>query len=139
MQRTGGSLRILQAFFWLRVFSTSQAESTPAHPPLTQTVRAEPKRFLVLCGSLNPSGLRFWLAELAHISWHILGSRGSALCQPCLKRPLRGFFLAKSGFRYAVLSNIACRRTGLSPFQTAALCQISRHHNWLVLPGPPRR
>ena len=38
VQLTCGSLRDLQAFFWLRVFSTSHAESTPAHPPLTQTV-----------------------------------------------------------------------------------------------------
>jgi hypothetical protein len=33
-----GSLRDLQAFFWLRAFSTSQAFSKPAPPPLTQTV-----------------------------------------------------------------------------------------------------
>jgi hypothetical protein len=38
VQRTGGSLRHFQAFFWLRAFSTSQAFSQPAHPPLTQTV-----------------------------------------------------------------------------------------------------
>jgi len=35
---TCGILRDLQAFFWLRVFSTPQALSTPAHTPLTQTV-----------------------------------------------------------------------------------------------------
>jgi hypothetical protein len=38
VQRTGGSLRDFQAFFWLRAFSTSQAFSYPTHPPLTQTV-----------------------------------------------------------------------------------------------------
>jgi hypothetical protein len=38
VQRTGGSLRHFQAFFWLRAFSTSQAFSQPAHPPLTQIV-----------------------------------------------------------------------------------------------------
>jgi hypothetical protein len=39
VQRTAGSLRDLEAFFWLRFFSTSQTFSTPAHTPLTQTVR----------------------------------------------------------------------------------------------------
>jgi hypothetical protein len=33
---TCGILRGLQAFFWLRVFSTSQTESTPAHTQVTQ-------------------------------------------------------------------------------------------------------
>ena len=36
---TCGSLRVLQAFFWLRAFSTSQALSTPAHKQVMQTVR----------------------------------------------------------------------------------------------------
>jgi hypothetical protein len=35
---TCGSLRDLQAFFWLRVFSTSQTLSTPTHTRVTQTV-----------------------------------------------------------------------------------------------------
>jgi hypothetical protein len=35
---TCGSLRDLQAFFWLWVFSTSQTLSTPAHTRVTQTV-----------------------------------------------------------------------------------------------------
>ena len=35
---TCGSLRGLGAFFWLRVFSTSQSLSTPAHTQVTQTV-----------------------------------------------------------------------------------------------------
>jgi len=35
---TLGSLRDLQAFFWLRVFSTSQTLSTPAPARVTQTV-----------------------------------------------------------------------------------------------------
>jgi len=35
---TCGILRDLQAFFWLQVFSTSQALSTPAHTRVTQTV-----------------------------------------------------------------------------------------------------
>jgi hypothetical protein len=35
---TCGSLRGLQAFFWLRVFPTSQATTTPAHKQVTQTV-----------------------------------------------------------------------------------------------------
>jgi hypothetical protein len=35
---TCGILRGLQAFFWLRVFSTSQTLSTPAHTRVTQTV-----------------------------------------------------------------------------------------------------
>ena len=35
---TCGSLRGLQAFFWLRAFSCSQTESTPAHKQVTQTV-----------------------------------------------------------------------------------------------------
>jgi hypothetical protein len=38
VQLTRGILRHLQAFFWLRVFLTSQAESTPTHTQLTQTV-----------------------------------------------------------------------------------------------------
>jgi len=38
VQLTCGSLRGLEAFFWLWVFSTSQTLSTPAHTPLTQTV-----------------------------------------------------------------------------------------------------
>jgi|CXWL01.1.fsa_nt_gi phytoene dehydrogenase-like protein len=38
VQRIFGSLRLRQAFFWLQVFSTSQAESQPAQNPLTQTV-----------------------------------------------------------------------------------------------------
>ena len=35
---TSGILRGLQAFFWLRVFSTSQAFFSPAHLRVTQTV-----------------------------------------------------------------------------------------------------
>jgi hypothetical protein len=35
---TCGSRRDLQAFFWLRFFSTSQAFSQPAHTRVTQTV-----------------------------------------------------------------------------------------------------
>jgi len=35
---TLGSLRDLQAFFWLQVFSTSQTLSTPAPARVTQTV-----------------------------------------------------------------------------------------------------
>jgi len=35
---TLGSLRDLQAFFWLRVFSTSQTLSTPTPARVTQTV-----------------------------------------------------------------------------------------------------
>jgi len=35
---TSGSLRGLGAFFWLRVFSTSQTLSTPAHLRVTQSV-----------------------------------------------------------------------------------------------------
>jgi hypothetical protein len=38
MYLTCGSLRGLQAFFWLRVFSTSQTLSTPAHMQITQIV-----------------------------------------------------------------------------------------------------
>jgi hypothetical protein len=38
VQRTVGILRDLQAFFWLRAFSTSQALSTPAHTQVTQTL-----------------------------------------------------------------------------------------------------
>jgi hypothetical protein len=38
MHPTCGSLRDLQAFFWLWVFSTSQSESTPTHTRVTQTV-----------------------------------------------------------------------------------------------------
>ena len=36
---TCGILRLFRAFFWLRVFFCFQAESTPAHTQLTQTVR----------------------------------------------------------------------------------------------------
>jgi hypothetical protein len=39
VQPTGGIRRDLQAFFWLRAFSCSQAESQPAHQRLTHTVR----------------------------------------------------------------------------------------------------
>ena len=39
VQRTAGSLRDLQAVFWLQVFSTSQSLSTPAHLRVTPTVR----------------------------------------------------------------------------------------------------
>jgi len=38
VQPTGGIRPDLQAFFWLRVFPTSQTLSTPAHPRVTQTV-----------------------------------------------------------------------------------------------------
>jgi hypothetical protein len=38
VQRTGGIRRDLQAVFWLGVFSTSQAESQPAHLRLTPAV-----------------------------------------------------------------------------------------------------
>jgi len=38
VQRIFGSLRLREAFFWLRVFSTSQTESQPAQNPLTPTV-----------------------------------------------------------------------------------------------------
>jgi hypothetical protein len=39
VQRTAGSLRDLQVFFWLDVFSALKLLSTPApRPPLTQTV-----------------------------------------------------------------------------------------------------
>ena len=38
MQWIFGSLRLRAAFFWLQVFSTSQAFSQPAQNPLTQTV-----------------------------------------------------------------------------------------------------
>ena len=38
MHLTCGSLRDLQAFFWLRVFPTSQALSTPTHTQVTQAV-----------------------------------------------------------------------------------------------------
>src|SRR6266508_6107081 len=38
-----GILRDLQAFFWLRVFFCSQAESTPAPAPVTQTVETVEK------------------------------------------------------------------------------------------------
>ena len=40
---TSGSLRGLGAVFWLRVFSTSQILSTPAHLRVTQTVEAVEK------------------------------------------------------------------------------------------------
>jgi hypothetical protein len=43
VQLTCGSRRDLGAFFWFRVFSTSQALSTPAPPPLTQTVETVEK------------------------------------------------------------------------------------------------
>jgi len=36
---TLGILPHFGAFFWLQVFSTSQAETTPASAPVTQTVR----------------------------------------------------------------------------------------------------
>jgi hypothetical protein len=40
VQRTAGSLRVLQTIFWLQVFSTSSAFSAPAPcPPLTEAVR----------------------------------------------------------------------------------------------------
>jgi len=46
VQRIFGSLRDLQqAFFWLQVFSTSQAFSQPAQNPLTQTVGWHYHRF----------------------------------------------------------------------------------------------
>jgi hypothetical protein len=35
---TCGILRLFRVFFWLRVFPTSQALSTPAHTQVTQTV-----------------------------------------------------------------------------------------------------
>ena len=38
VQRIFGSLRDLQAFFWLQVFSTSQTESQPTQNPLTPAV-----------------------------------------------------------------------------------------------------
>jgi hypothetical protein len=41
VQPTGGIRPDLQAFFWLRAFFCSQAESTPAHQRLTQTVRLQ--------------------------------------------------------------------------------------------------
>jgi len=49
---TCGILRDLQAFFWLRVFSTSQAFSQSAHTRVTQTVgwqrrRANAKPYLI--------------------------------------------------------------------------------------------
>jgi hypothetical protein len=47
---TCGILRDLQAFFWLRVFSTPQALSTPTHTRVTQTVgqpRAKSKYIFV--------------------------------------------------------------------------------------------
>jgi len=40
---TLGILRDLQAFFWLRVFSTSQTLSTPAPARVTQTVETVEK------------------------------------------------------------------------------------------------
>jgi len=36
---TGGSLRVLQAFFWLQVGSGKAARSHPAHQRVTQAVR----------------------------------------------------------------------------------------------------
>jgi len=41
---TLGILRDFQAFFWLRVFSTSQTLSTPAPVPVTQTVGRSPAK-----------------------------------------------------------------------------------------------
>jgi len=38
VQPTGGTRPDLQAFFWLRAFSCSPAESQPAHQRLTHTV-----------------------------------------------------------------------------------------------------
>jgi len=38
MQWMLGILRDLQAVFWIQAFSTSQAETNPAPPPLTQAV-----------------------------------------------------------------------------------------------------
>jgi len=43
VQRTGGSLRDLQTFFWLRAFSTSQAFSYPAHTQVTPAVETVEK------------------------------------------------------------------------------------------------
>jgi hypothetical protein len=44
VQPTGGIRPDLQAFFWLRVFSALEAESTPAHQRLTQTVGCFPAK-----------------------------------------------------------------------------------------------
>jgi len=41
VQRTGGILRDLQAFFWLQAFSAPKQFSP--HPPLTQTVETVEK------------------------------------------------------------------------------------------------
>ena len=43
-------------FFWLRVFSTSQAESTPTHTQVTQTVRPSCFSFLLKTVSLVKCG-----------------------------------------------------------------------------------
>jgi hypothetical protein len=56
VQRTGGSLRVFQAFFWRWFFPTSQTLSTPTHPPLTQTVG----RWLRY-NNQNDSVLKFWV------------------------------------------------------------------------------
>jgi len=52
---TCGILRDLQAFFWLRAFSTSQTLSTPAHTRVTQTVR-QPK-----CKTKTISEAQVWI------------------------------------------------------------------------------
>jgi len=57
---TCGSLRDLQAFFWLRVFSTSQTLSTPAHLRVTQTVR--PHAFFLGLGTARNGQLLSLLA-----------------------------------------------------------------------------
>jgi hypothetical protein len=64
---TLGILRDLRAFFWLRVFFCSQAESTPAPAPVTQTVGRSLAENKSWSNYMNNSEHTHWLA----ISWWI--------------------------------------------------------------------
>jgi hypothetical protein len=56
----------------------------------------------------NPSGPQFRFAELARLSWHIIGSRPQHLASRVQNLSLLNFFLAVSWFRHAVPPNTAC-------------------------------
>ena len=111
---TCGSLRDLGAFFWLWVFSTSQAESTPAHLRVTQTVR--PHVFFV--GAKTK-----WLVNVSSLSRSQAGSPSICLFGAVV------FWLGFWVYRFCFFVGLPCLSAGFAHWQAWSSSSLL----WLLL------
>jgi hypothetical protein len=102
VQRTGGSLRLRQAFFWLRHFSALGVLSRPAHPPLTPTVRRQ--------GFPNLWNFRKWCDVVS----------------PAMAREGCGVLSTMARYNDGVLQAVARNEAGVLPIKSCPLPSLVR-------------